>query len=104
MIQAKHHNHFQLAPSLKKRIPINTAPAAPNPVQTAYAVPIGMLCIANDKKMKPNVNVRTRSARRLSDFFCKYKLIQSTPKTSPKLAMIKYTHANLVHLDFFICR
>src|SRR5699024_9528579 len=104
MIQAKNNNRFHLAPSLKKRIPINTAPAAPNPVQTAYALPIGILRIANDQKMRSNVYVRTSSARRLSYFFCKYKLIQRTPTISPTLAMNKYTHAHLVHLDFFICR
>ncbi len=36
--------------SLKKKIPISTVPTAPIPVHTAYAVPIGIVCIALFKK------------------------------------------------------
>lgn len=36
----------KLTGSLKKKIPINTVPTAPIPVHTAYAVPIGKVCVA----------------------------------------------------------
>ena len=40
--------------SLKRKIPTNTDPAAPIPVHTAYAVPIGKVCTAllRSKKLK----------------------------------------------------
>jgi hypothetical protein len=36
----------KLVGSLNTRMPINAVPTAPIPVQTAYAVPIGRLCVA----------------------------------------------------------
>ena len=36
--------------SLKRKIPSNTAPKAPIPVQMAYAVPIGSVLAASDSK------------------------------------------------------
>ena len=36
----------KLTGSLKKKMPINTVPTAPIPVQTVYAVPIGSVCVA----------------------------------------------------------
>jgi hypothetical protein len=36
----------KLAGSLKINIPSNTVPTAPIPVHTAYAVPIGNVCVA----------------------------------------------------------
>ncbi len=38
------------AGSLKKRIPMITAPTAPMPVHTAYAVPMGKVCVARYKR------------------------------------------------------
>jgi hypothetical protein len=35
-----------VAGSLNTKTPINTVPTAPIPVQTAYAVPIGSVCVA----------------------------------------------------------
>ena len=47
MIRTEIKKTFQNpADSWKKKIPINTVPIAPIPVQTAYAVPIGIVCIA----------------------------------------------------------
>lgn len=36
----------KVAGSLKKKMPIKTVPTAPIPVQTAYAVPMGKVCVA----------------------------------------------------------
>lgn len=46
-----------MAGSLKKRMPIKTVPTAPIPVQTAYAVPIGMVFVAfiNSNMLTDNV-------------------------------------------------
>lgn len=38
------------AGSLKIKIPISTVPTAPTPVHTAYAVPIGKVCVALYKR------------------------------------------------------
>lgn len=89
MISDKKTMRFQPADSPKNKAPIKTAPAAPNPVQMAYAVPIGMSRIASAKKMKPNVNETTISNNLLIDFFCMYKLMLITPNISPKLAMTR---------------
>lgn len=88
IIHDKNNNRFTFS-SLKKTTPINTAPAAPSPVQIAYAVPIGICCIASDKNTKPNANVLTINAKRASDLLCKYRLILNTPNISPKLAMTR---------------
>lgn len=46
-ISVKMKNRRQkVAGSWKQKIPVNTVPMAPIPVQTAYAVPIGRLSVA----------------------------------------------------------
>lgn len=40
------NNLQKLSGSLKNRIPTITVPTAPIPVHTAYAVPIGKVCVA----------------------------------------------------------
>jgi hypothetical protein len=46
----KKNNRQKVAASLKNKIPISAVPAAPIPVHTAYAVPIGRLCVALYKR------------------------------------------------------
>lgn len=41
----------KVAGSLKIKIPTNTVPTAPIPVQTAYAVPMGSSCVALIKRV-----------------------------------------------------
>lgn len=47
---AMKNNLQNSAGSLKTTIPTNTVPTAPTPVQTAYAVPIGNVCVALYKR------------------------------------------------------
>jgi hypothetical protein len=48
-----------VAGSLKIKIPVNTVPTAPIPVNMAYAVPIGKLCVAFTNKLIPTIRHNT---------------------------------------------
>lgn len=57
IINDKNNKRFQFASSLKKNIPIKTAPAAPNPVHTCF-----------DNKIKAKQNHHRRSSPLLKIF------------------------------------
>src|SRR5699024_643027 len=71
MIQHKKTILFQLADTLKNKMPISTAPAAPKHVQTAYAVPNDMPRIAKERNMKQKLNVPTINNSLCIVRFCK---------------------------------
>lgn len=51
----------QSVESLKKKIPIRNVPTAPIPVQTAYAVPIGIVfCAVQRKKPLSAIEIQAR--------------------------------------------
>lgn len=94
MMHVKNKRRTRLAGSLKKRMPMMTAPVAPSPVQMAYAVPNGMSRIANAKKRKPPEKERTSASSQRIRFVFKNTLMLATPNTSPRLATTKYNQAN----------
>lgn len=49
-----------VAGSLKTKIPTKTVPTAPMPVQTAYAVPIGKVCVALIKRLMLAVKAKRK--------------------------------------------
>src|SRR5699024_7168624 len=69
MIHSKKAIRFQSVDSLKNKIPIRTAPAAPSPVHIAYAVPRGISRMASDRKKKPPAKDKTTKKSRAKFFF-----------------------------------
>src|SRR5687767_9502533 len=53
---AKKNNRQKVTGSLNTRIPNSAVPTPPIPVQTAYAVPIGKLCVAFTKRSMLMIN------------------------------------------------
>lgn len=54
------NNRRNVAGSLKTKMPNNTVPAAPMPVHTAYAVPMGKVCVA----LINNTMLKTKATRK----------------------------------------
>lgn len=99
-IRVKRKNRRQkLAGSLKNKIPTNTVPTAPIPVHTAYAVPMGKVCVAFIKsnmlmvRDTKNARYQNTTAFPVTSFaFAR----QAAKATSNKPAMIKMIQFNFI--------
>lgn len=96
-----------LAPSLKKKIPTKTLPTAPIPVQTGYAIPIGMVFIEKARSHILMINVMMKRtvgivSEKPFEFF--KKMAQITSKTPAMIKAIQLMRDWLMlHLVYLIC-
>ena len=84
------------ADSLKNIIPINTVPTAPIPVQTAYAVPNGNVCVAFISKPIDANKHKTKHPYQINDSVPDVSLafprlvVKPISKSPPKINSIQF--------------
>ena len=84
---------MKLLGSLYKKIPAAAPPDAPIPVHTAYAVLMGIVFIAIDRKRKLSPKVATMDKKEAAFCFLFRMLIEATPVISKIPASIRYIHS-----------